>query len=87
MNSMIQSKIAEYISDIDFKSGKWSINEIKANLKRMLGETPAIKVNYEKDVLINEIKGEAKEIKKISSLDIVFTDVDNNIKKMNLNIN
>ena len=86
MQSMLEQNIMGYISGINFKSDEWSINSIKSDLKRMMGETPAVKINYQKDVIINEIKGTAKEIKKVNGIDIIFTDLDNNIKKISLSV-
>lgn len=73
--------ISNYIQTIDFDGDNWSINQIKESLRNLLGETPAIKVNYVKDVMINEIKGTAEEFKKMESVTIIYTDVDNKLKK------
>jgi hydrogenase maturation factor HypE len=80
--SMKEDSIRKFILDYDFSNENWSVNEIKANLKRLLGEEPAIKINYNKDVAVNEISGEAKEITKLASISIVFTDLDDNMKKL-----
>lgn len=82
MKSMKEDNIQKYIMDVDFTSDNWSVNEIKQNIKNMIGEVPGVKVNYKKDVLINEIKGEAEEVKKLNSIEIVFTDLDDKIKRL-----
>lgn len=82
MKSVKENNIQNYIMGIDFSSDDWSVESIKESIKRMSGEMPGIKVNYTKDVLINEIKGEAQEYKKLSSIEIVFTDLDDKIKRL-----
>jgi hypothetical protein len=51
-------------------------------MRIFLGEEPAIDILYKKDVLINEILGEAQEIKKIDKISIVFTDLDDRFNKL-----
>lgn len=79
---MKQTAIRDFILNYDFKNENWSVREIKANLKRILGEEPAIKVNYSKDAMVNEITGEAKEITSLSSISIIFTDLNEQITKL-----
>lgn len=80
--SMKELAIREYISKIDFIRDDWSLNTIKENLRKFLGEEPGIDVSYKKDVLINEVKGSVEEIKTIDRVSIVFTDLDNKFKKL-----
>lgn len=87
MKSMKEENIQKFIMDIDFTSEDWSVDVIKQSIKNMTGEMPGIKVNYKKDVLINEIKGEAQEYKKLNSIEIVFTDLDDQIKRVEYIIN
>lgn len=79
---MKELAIREYISKIDFIRDDWSLNTIKENLRKFLGEEPGIDVSYKKDVLINEVKGSVEEIKTIDRVSIVFTDLDNKFKKL-----
>lgn len=81
MNSLKSNAIKEYISHIDFKNDDWSIHQMEKDMKKILGETPAIDVSYKKDVMVNEISGESREIKKLNKIGIVFTDDDDQIKK------
>lgn len=83
---MKKQNIEKYIKDINFKTDDWSAKKIEKDLKSLIGETPAIKFNWEKDVMINEIKGEAKEYKKLESLVVVFTDIDDKIKSLEFKI-
>lgn len=82
MQSMKETSIREYISNIDFNSPDWSINDIKKDMRKFLGEEPGIDVSYKKDVVINEVKGEAEEIKSLEKISIVFTDLDEKFKKL-----
>ncbi len=86
MNSMKADAIRKYISDINFKSGDWSIHTMSQDMQRFLGEIPSIDVIYQKDVMTNEVTGVAKEIKVIDKVSIVFTDTDDRIKKLEFKI-
>jgi hypothetical protein len=87
MKSMTENSIQDFIMSVDFKSEEWSVDLIKEAIQRMTGEQPGVKINYQKDVLINEIKGEATEYKKLNSIEIVFTDLDDKIKRVEYIIN
>lgn len=39
-------------------------------------------MSYKKDVIINEFKGSAEEVKTPEKVSIVFTDLDNKFKKL-----
>jgi hypothetical protein len=82
MASMKEIAIREYISTIDFKRDDWKLSLMKESLRKFLGEEPGIDISYKKDVLINEIKGEAEEIKTVEKISIVFTDLDDKFKKL-----
>ncbi len=86
MSSLKEMSIKEYISRIDFKSEDWSLTKIKEDMRRFLGEEPAIDIIYKKDVMINE-SGEAKEFKDIHKISIIFTDTDDKFKKLEFNVN
>ena len=45
-----ENYIKEYLSNINFKSDDWTVDSIKDDLKKMLGEYPAIDIIYKKDV-------------------------------------
>jgi hypothetical protein len=53
-------------------------------MRRFLGERPSMEINYQKDVMVNEISGESKEIKRLESILVVFTDTDDKIKKIKI---
>ncbi len=87
MNSLKELSIREYMSQIDFKSDEWSVHRIKEDMRRFLGEEPAIDVIYKKDVMINEVTGEAKEFKDVDKIQVIFTDLDDKFKKLEFKIN
>ena len=55
--SMKEIAIREYISKIDFKNDDWSINKIKEDMRRFLGEEPGLDIIYKKDIMLNEVTG------------------------------
>jgi hypothetical protein len=84
MDSLKVSAIKEYLSKIDWRTDDWSIHQISQDMKIFLGETPAIDVIYKKDVMVIETTGESREIKKLNKVNIVFTDTDDKIKKIEI---
>jgi len=64
--------INDYISRIDDFSSI-DIDTIKEDLSRLIGERPAIRLNYKQDQLINEDGSKGKRIEKLESLTIIFT--------------
>jgi hypothetical protein len=77
-----ESAIREYISNIDFKRDDWKLSDIKRDMRKFLGEEPSIDIDYKNDVLIDEIVGEAKSIKSLEKVSIVFFDTDDRFKKL-----
>jgi len=84
MQSMKESAIREYLSKIDWKRDNWSYTQVEEDMKRFLGERPSLDIKYVKDVMVNEVTGTAKEYKKIESISVVFTDLDDKIKKVEI---
>jgi len=82
MASMKEIAIREYISKIDFKRDDWKLSEIKEQMRRFLGEEPGVDIVYKKDVMINELRGEAEEIKAVQKVSIVYYDLDEKFKKL-----
>lgn len=82
MASMKELAIREYISNIDFKRDDWKLSQIKEGMRRFLGEEPGVDIEYKKDVMINELRGEAEEIKSINKISVVFFDLDDKFKKL-----
>ena len=84
MYSMKEGAIREYLAKIDFKRDNWSYVQIEEDMRKFLGERPSLEVSYEKDVMMNEISGEAKEFKKITAVSVIYTDLDEKIKKVQI---
>lgn len=79
--------ITEYLSGINFESDDWNYRKIQMDLKKLIGEMPAIDIEYIKDVKINEINSEATEIKKIDKINIIYSpDLDVSFKKLTFKI-
>jgi hypothetical protein len=84
MYSLKESAIREYLSKIDWKRDNWSYVQVEEDMKRFLGERPSLEINYNKDVMVNEVTGESKEFKKLDSISVIFTDLDDKIKKIQI---
>jgi len=82
MASIKEMSIREYISKIDFKRDDWKLSQIKEDMRKFLGEEPGIDIIYKKDVMINEVTGEAQEFKDINRVSIVYFDIDEKFKKL-----
>ena len=82
MGSIKEMMVREYMSNINFRADDWSLSRIKEDLRKMLGEEPAVDVHYKKDVMVNEFTGEAKEFKDVSKVQVIFTDVNDHFKKI-----
>lgn len=79
---MKEIMIREYMAGVDFRSEEWSLMRIKEDLRKFLGEEPAIDVIYKKDVMVNEYTGEAREFKDVSKVQVIFTDTDDKFKRI-----
>jgi len=87
MSSLKEISIRDYVSRIDFKRDDWKLSQMKEDMRRLLGEEPAIEIIYKKDVMINEVTGKAQEFKDIEMVQIIFTDTDDRFKKLEFKIN
>jgi len=74
--------IREYLSSIDFNRDDWKLSKMKQDMRVLLGEEPGVDIIYKKDVVLNEILGEAKEVSKVNKVSVVFTDLDDKFKKL-----
>jgi hypothetical protein len=82
MFSLKEIAIREYMSKVDWKRDNWSYNTIEEDMRRFLGERPSLEVKYQKDVMVNEFTGESREITKIAKINVIYTDLDEKIKKL-----
>jgi hypothetical protein len=74
--------IREYLSSIDFNRDDWKLSKMKQDMRVLLGEEPGVDIIYKKDVILNEVLGEAQEISKVNKVSVVFTDLDDKFKKL-----
>jgi hypothetical protein len=81
---MKEQAIRQYISKIDWKRDNWNYNILEEDMRKFLGERPSLEIKYQKDVMVNEFTGESREISKLSGINIIFTDLDDKIKKIEL---
>ena len=82
IGSMKEMAIKEYIAKINFKTDDWKLSQIKEDMRRFLGEEPGIEVLYKKDVMLNEVSGEAKEFVDVDRIQIIFTDTNDKFNKL-----
>ncbi len=86
INSMKHISITDYISKVNFGREDWSLKAIKEEMRSFLGEEPGIEITYKKDVMLNESGTGSKEIEKVDKIAIVFTDLDDQIKRIEITI-
>lgn len=79
-----EQTIKDYISDINFKSENWSIDDMKRDMRKFLGEEPAIDVTYEKVAKMNEDHTKSYESLDIKDISIIFYDTDEKFKKIKI---
>lgn len=56
------------------------------DLIKICGERPSVQPTWKKDVLLTENNKKALEIKRLDSISIFFTDLDDKIKKIDIKI-
>jgi len=84
MYSLKESAIRDYLNKIDWKRDNWTYVQVEEDMKKFLGERPSLDVKYIKDVFVNEVTGNAKEYKRIQSISVFYTDLDDKIKKIEI---
>jgi hypothetical protein len=82
MQSLKELAIREYLSKINWKTDNWSYVRIEEDMKKFLGERPSLDIQYQKDVMVNEVSGESKEIEKLVKVSVVFTDTNDKLTKI-----
>lgn len=80
-NSLRLEIIKGYLATVNFAGDDWSYHIIEEDLKTKLGERPTLNIKRKKDVMLSEDMKKSVEIEKIESIDIIYTDDDNRIKK------
>jgi hypothetical protein len=86
MQSLKEIAIRDYLSKINWRTDNWSYTRIEEDMKKFLGERPSLDVQYKKDVMVNEVSGESKEIEKLVKVSVIFTDTDDRLKKFEINL-
>jgi len=66
-----EKAINNYLSSIDMTD--MNIQQMKNDLKSLLGEEPAIKLNYVKDKTLNEAGDDEKIIERVDTVTVTFT--------------
>ena len=82
---MKEKLIRDYIAKINFKKD-WNYKLIEEDMRRLLGERPSIEAIYVKDVMLNEVTGDAKEIKRLEKISVTFTETTDKYKQIDINI-
>ena len=82
---MMESNVSDYIKQVDFKNPEFSLNEFKAELAKILGVTPAVKLKWNTIEKVNELlkasgaKGHTQKIDQVEQIDIFIVDSDNKL--------
>lgn len=79
--SLREGIIKEYLSTINFNENNWSYHTIESDLQKLIGERPSLRINRERDVMLTENMDESKEVEVIKSVDVIYTDDNDKIKK------
>lgn len=85
MNNQNKEKIIDdYIGSIDWNGDDWDLNKIKQNLKSIIGQEPAIKINYKKESKLNEMTQEVDytDQEYIKSVQVYFVNERNEPKNL-----
>jgi len=66
-----EKQINTYLSSIDLTN--MDIKQIKQDLRNLIGEEPAVQLNYINEKPLNEDGSEGKRVEKLDSVSITFT--------------
>jgi len=66
-----EKAINNYLSSIDMNN--MNIKQMKEDLKKLLGEEPAIRLNYVQEKTLNEAGDEEKTVERLDKVFITFT--------------
>jgi hypothetical protein len=66
-----EKQINTYLSSVDLTD--MNIKQIQQDLRKLIGEEPAVKLNYINEKSLNEDGSEGKRIEKLDSVSITFT--------------
>ena len=66
-----EKQINTYLASVDLTD--MNIKQIQQDLKNLIGEEPAVKLNYVNEKLLNEDGSEGKRVERLDSVSITFT--------------
>lgn len=84
--SMKENSIHDYFGKINLRDRGLNLNRIEEDLVKLLGERPSVNPTWVKDVMLSEDRKNAREIKLLDSISVVFTDLDEKIKKIEFRV-
>ena len=84
--SMKETSIHDYFGKINLRDRGLNLNRIEEDLVKILGERPSVNPTWVKDVMLSEDRKNAREIKRLDSISVVFTDLDEKIKKIEFRV-
>jgi hypothetical protein len=70
---MTEQVIQNYLATIDFKNANFSVAKMKSELKQLLGETPAVKINWDAQTHLNEVTGDTTRTENIVSVTVAYS--------------
>jgi len=83
-DSYKEDAITEYIKSIDFKKD-YSVTKIQEKLKSIIGENPAVKLEWTAENIINELNGNKEgRIEKLLSIKVFYSNSAGEINKVEL---
>jgi hypothetical protein len=83
---MKETLLHDYFGKINLRDRGLNLNRIEEDLVKLLGERPSVNPTWVKDVMLSEDRKNAREIKRLDSISVVFTDLDEKIKKIEFRV-
>lgn len=80
--SMRQEILNDYFSKVNFKKTDWTVNNIKKDIQILLGEIPAMQLEYRTVEKLNESTNAMEKIENLESIEITFTDDNDKFKTL-----
>jgi hypothetical protein len=79
---MRQEILNDYFSKVNFKKTDWTVNNIKKDIQILLGEIPAMQLEYRTVEKLNESTNAMEKIENLESIEITFTDDNDKFKTL-----
>lgn len=80
---IIKTNVYDYLSTVKYNHPDFNINEFKSELTKIIGVTPAVKIKWNTEVKINELKKASgvqdfeEKIDKAENIEIIFINENN----------